>query len=143
MNTPLAIQQAATSQDEIAALASAVTELQEKLCEEKRYPRINALQQDQHATAGICPSPHSRPRFWRGVGCSMGAAITSIPGRAHSSIMGISTARIGRQLRLPRTSTALSMQRTGKTPRRPPRSMGFASPGPKISRAGISPAEAR
>jgi len=50
MNRPIAIQPAATSHDEIAALANAVTELQEKLCEEKRYPRINALQQDQHAT---------------------------------------------------------------------------------------------
>ena len=50
MNGPIAIQQAATSHDEIATLASAVTEFQEKLREEKRYPRISALQQDLHAT---------------------------------------------------------------------------------------------
>ena len=50
MNTPLAIQQAATSHDEIAALASAVTDYQEKLCAAKRYLCIHALQQDQHAT---------------------------------------------------------------------------------------------
>ena len=50
MNGPIAIQQAATSHDEIAALASAVTDYQEKLCAAKSYPRINALQQDQHAT---------------------------------------------------------------------------------------------
>jgi len=50
MNGPIAIQQAATSPDEIAALARAVTDYQEKLCAAKSYPRINALQQDQHAT---------------------------------------------------------------------------------------------
>lgn len=50
MNRPIAIQQAATSNDEIASLANAVTEFQEKLRDEKRYPRISALQQDQHAT---------------------------------------------------------------------------------------------
>ena len=50
MNGPIAIQQAATSHDEIAALARAVTDYHEKLCAAKSYPRINALQQDQHAT---------------------------------------------------------------------------------------------
>jgi hypothetical protein len=50
MNGTLAIQQAATSDDEIAALASAVTEYQEKLREVKGYPRINALQQGLQAT---------------------------------------------------------------------------------------------
>ena len=50
MNGPIAIQQAASSDDEIAALASAVTDYQDKLRAAKSYPRINALQQDQHAT---------------------------------------------------------------------------------------------
>ena len=50
MNRPIALQQAASSPDEIAALASAVTEFQVMLREEKRYPRISALQQDLHAT---------------------------------------------------------------------------------------------
>ena len=50
MNRPIALQQAASSADEIAALASAVTEFQVMLREEKRYPRISALQQDLHAT---------------------------------------------------------------------------------------------
>lgn len=49
MNSPIAIQQAATSSDEVAALADAVTEFQEKLREAKGYPRINALQQDLNA----------------------------------------------------------------------------------------------
>ncbi|WP_295049572.1 hypothetical protein [uncultured Paracoccus sp.] len=50
MNDVLAIQQAATSDDEIAVLASAVTDYQEKLRDAKGYPRINALQQDLQAT---------------------------------------------------------------------------------------------
>ncbi|MFN3314095.1 MAG: hypothetical protein ACK46Q_11590 [Hyphomonas sp.] len=50
MNRPIALQQAASRHDEIAALASAVSEFQEKLREEKRYPRISALQQDLRAT---------------------------------------------------------------------------------------------
>ena len=50
MNRPIAIQQAATSHDEIAALACAVTDYQEKLRDAKGYPRINALQQDLQAT---------------------------------------------------------------------------------------------
>jgi hypothetical protein len=50
MNRPIAIQQAATSHDEIAALASAVTDYQEKLRDAKGYPRIDALQQDLRAT---------------------------------------------------------------------------------------------
>lgn len=50
MNGPLAIQHAATSDDEIAVLASAVTDYQEKLRDAKGYPRINALQQDLQAT---------------------------------------------------------------------------------------------
>jgi hypothetical protein len=50
MNGPIAIQLAAASDDEIATLARAVTEYQERLCEAKGYPRINALQQDQRAT---------------------------------------------------------------------------------------------
>lgn len=50
MNGPIAIHQAAASSDEVAVLASAVTEYQEKLREAKCYPRINALQQDLRAT---------------------------------------------------------------------------------------------
>ena len=50
MNRPLAIQQAATSADEIAALASAVTDYQEKFCAAKGHPRIDALYQDLRAT---------------------------------------------------------------------------------------------
>ena len=50
MNDVLAIQQAATSDGEIAVLASAVTDYQEKLRDAKGYPRINALQQDLQAT---------------------------------------------------------------------------------------------
>ena len=50
MNGTIAIQQAVTSEAEIAALASAVTEFQEKLRDAKRYPRIHALQQDLQAT---------------------------------------------------------------------------------------------
>jgi len=50
MNRPIAIKEAATSPDKVAALASAVTEFQEKLRDAKGYPRINALQQDLHAT---------------------------------------------------------------------------------------------
>ena len=50
MNDVLAIQQAATSDDEIAVLASAVTDDQEKLRDAKGYPQINALQQDLQAT---------------------------------------------------------------------------------------------
>ncbi len=50
MNRPLAIQQAATSADEIAALASAVTDYQQKFCDAKGYPRSDALYQDLRAT---------------------------------------------------------------------------------------------
>jgi hypothetical protein len=50
MNQPIAIQEAAARPDEVAALATAVTEFQEKLRDAKRYPRIHALQQDLHAT---------------------------------------------------------------------------------------------
>ena len=50
MNRPIALQHAATSHDEVAALASAVTEFQEKIRDAKHYPRINALQQDLQAT---------------------------------------------------------------------------------------------
>ena len=50
MNRPIALQHAATSHDEVAALASAVTEFQEKIRVAKDYPRINALQQDLQAT---------------------------------------------------------------------------------------------
>ena len=50
MNRPIALQHAATSHDEVAALASAVTEFQEKIRDAKGYPRINALQQDLQAT---------------------------------------------------------------------------------------------
>ena len=50
MNQPIAIREAATNHDEVATLASAVTEYQEKLRDAKRYPRINALQQDLQAT---------------------------------------------------------------------------------------------
>lgn len=50
MNRPVAIREAATSPDEVAALASAVTEFQEKIRDAKGYPRINALQQDLQAT---------------------------------------------------------------------------------------------
>ena len=50
MNQPIAIQEAAASPDEVAALATAVTEFQEKLRDAKRYPRIHALQQDLQAT---------------------------------------------------------------------------------------------
>ena len=49
MNAPN-IQPSDLRRDEIAALASVVTEFQDKLREEKRYPRISALQQDLHAT---------------------------------------------------------------------------------------------
>ena len=50
MNRPIALQHAATSHDEVADLASAVTEFQEKIRDAKGYPRINALQQDLQAT---------------------------------------------------------------------------------------------
>lgn len=50
MNCTLALRHAATSPDEVAALASAVTEFQEKIRDAKGYPRINALQQDLQAT---------------------------------------------------------------------------------------------
>ena len=50
MNRPIALQHAATRHDEIAVLASAVTDYQEKLRDAKGYPRINALQQDLQAT---------------------------------------------------------------------------------------------
>lgn len=50
MNQPIAIREAAASPDEVAALATAVTEFQEKLRDAKRYPRIHALQQDLQAT---------------------------------------------------------------------------------------------
>ena len=50
MNCTLALRYAATSHDEVAALASAVTEFQEKIRDAKGYPRINALQQDLQAT---------------------------------------------------------------------------------------------
>ena len=50
MNQPIAIREAATSPDEVAALASAVTEFQEKIRDAKGYPRINALQEDLQAT---------------------------------------------------------------------------------------------
>ena len=50
MNCTLALRHAATSHDEVAALASAVTEFQEKIRDAKGYPRINALQQDLQAT---------------------------------------------------------------------------------------------
>lgn len=50
MNQPIAIQEAAASPDEVAALATAVTEFQEKLRDAKRYPWIHALQQDLQAT---------------------------------------------------------------------------------------------
>ncbi len=43
MNGPIAIQEAATSPDEVAALASAVTEFQEKLRDAKGYPRVSDL----------------------------------------------------------------------------------------------------
>ena len=50
MNGLTALQQAATGHDEVAALASVVTNYQEKLRDAKRYPRIHALQQDLQAT---------------------------------------------------------------------------------------------
>ena len=50
MNQPIAIREAAASPDEVAALATAVTEFQEKLRNAKGYPRIHALQQDLQAT---------------------------------------------------------------------------------------------
>ena len=50
MNCTLALRHAATSHDEVAALASAVTEFQEKIRDAKGYARINALQQDLQAT---------------------------------------------------------------------------------------------
>ena len=50
MNQPIAIREAAASPDEVAALATAATEFQEKLRDAKGYPRINALQQDLQAT---------------------------------------------------------------------------------------------
>ena len=50
MNQPIAIREAAGSPDEVAALATAVTEFQEKLRDAKCYPRIHALQQDLQAT---------------------------------------------------------------------------------------------
>ena len=49
MNAPH-MQPADLHRDEVAALANAVTEFQEKLRDAKRYPRSNALQQDLHAT---------------------------------------------------------------------------------------------
>ena len=50
MNCTLALRHAATSHDEVAALASAVTEFQEKIRDAKGYARINVLQQDLQAT---------------------------------------------------------------------------------------------
>ena len=50
MNCTLALRHAATSHDEVAALASAVTEFQKKIRDAKGYPRINALQQDLQTT---------------------------------------------------------------------------------------------
>jgi hypothetical protein len=49
MNAPH-MQPADLHGDEVAALANAVTEFQEKLRDAKRYPRSNGLQQDLHAT---------------------------------------------------------------------------------------------
>lgn len=50
MNCTLALRHAATSPDEVAALARAVTEFQEKIRDAKGFPRINALRQDLQAT---------------------------------------------------------------------------------------------
>ena len=50
MNRPLAIQQAATSPDEIAALASAVTDYQQKFCDAKGLRQSDAMYQDLRAT---------------------------------------------------------------------------------------------
>jgi hypothetical protein len=50
MNQPIAIRDDATNPDEVAALATLVTELQEKLRHATRYPRIHALQQELRAT---------------------------------------------------------------------------------------------
>ena len=50
MNGPLAIQQAATSPDEIAALASAVTDYQQKFCDAKGQRRSDTRYQDLRAT---------------------------------------------------------------------------------------------
>ena len=50
MNRPLAIQQAATSPDEIAALASAVTDYQQKFCDAKGQRRSDTMYQALRAT---------------------------------------------------------------------------------------------
>ena len=50
MNGPLAIQQAATSPDEIAALASAVTDYQQKFCDAKGQRRSDTMYQALRAT---------------------------------------------------------------------------------------------
>lgn len=50
MNRPLVLQQAATSQDEIAALASAVTDCQQKFCDAKGQRQSDARYQDLRAT---------------------------------------------------------------------------------------------
>ena len=50
MNRPLAIQQVATSPDEIAALASAVTDCQQKFCDAKDQRQSDAMYQDLRAT---------------------------------------------------------------------------------------------
>ena len=50
MNRPLAIQQVATSPDEIAALASAVTDCQQKFCDAKGQRQSVAMHQDLCAT---------------------------------------------------------------------------------------------
>ena len=52
MNDVLAIQQAATSPDEIAALASAVTDYQQKFCDAKGLRQSDAMYQDLRATRG-------------------------------------------------------------------------------------------
>ena len=50
MNRPIASQQAATSPDEIAALASAVTEYQQKFCDAKGLLQSDAIYQGLRAT---------------------------------------------------------------------------------------------
>ena len=50
MNRPLAIQQPTTSADEIAALASAVTDYQQKFCDAKDQRQSDAMYQDLRAT---------------------------------------------------------------------------------------------
>jgi len=65
MNGPIAIQLAAASDDEVAALARGVTEYQERLREAKGYPRINALQQDQQATRQRLAVLFGKRHGWR------------------------------------------------------------------------------